>query len=812
MDIKKFGNNWYAFVTSRSTNSLYKLNYGSNLNNPSPVITDLGNFENLLSGPEPIKIIEEDGNWFGLIVNAGSSSIIRLSFGSNLDNNNPISETAFEGLDVGSNGMDLGISSNGIIAVIANTLTNKLTIINFGNSIQNNPLVSDVITTDAIVGAASIDDITLLFSNGNWFGFLVATGSYTVHRLDFGSNLFSTPSVVNISGPNFIANERPFGIQIKQDKGSFVGVIQTFTGPLYRLDFGPVITNVAPSVVKLGDLGKLSNSVNLELVKEGSSWYGFSIDVSNLTINRIDFSYPCSVNDLSSSFFQPTHISYDLSGMYYISLTAFDQNGYSDYYSTSINVSVLTAPDINFITENFCAGHNVNFNFVNNSNDLVTYSCSFGDTQTSTDPNPTHQYSSPGEYTVSLQVTAENGCHNYVEKNIKIYNPTSSSFTLPTGLICTNNEFTFTNNTVDNFDGNLTYQWYVDNSPEATTRDLKYVFLTNGNKDIKLKTSIPGCSSELVKTLNNVQTGPTVGFDYTGKCENGLTQFTNTSSGDIASYLWDLGNGQTRTTANVNEPYTSFGNYMVSLQTTGTNGCISSTSKPVTIHSTPQPDFSLDLPPFSCSGATSQFNDLTPGPTDSNLTQWSWSFGDAANGISIIKNPTYTYSLAGSYDVSLKATTNFGCAATKIKTIQIAQSPKPDFNTSAACLNQPTYFTDASGTNNKSWLWKVGNSSYTLQNPTHVFSSVGNFTAQLTVTGKNDCVAVTSKPITVPLPPVLDFTSQNNCAGQATIFKDVTSVSIDPAVLHTWDFAGKGSGSERQLNLRFLLQQHMVSR
>lgn len=221
MDIKKYGDNWYGFVTSRSTNSIYKVSYGTNLNNQSPAIVSLGNLGGLLSGPEPVKIIEESGNWYGLIVNAGSSTLIRLSFGSDLDNNQPISETVFGGLDVGNNGMDVGISSNSIVVVIANTITNKLSIINFGNSIKNNPLASDVITTAAIVGSASIDDITLLLINGNWFGFLIAAGSYTVYRLDFGSNLFSIPNVVNIVGPNFIANERPYGIQIKQDKSIY---------------------------------------------------------------------------------------------------------------------------------------------------------------------------------------------------------------------------------------------------------------------------------------------------------------------------------------------------------------------------------------------------------------------------------------------------------------------------------------------------------------------------------------------------------------------------------------------------------------
>ncbi len=390
-----------------------------------------------------------------------------------------------------------------------------------------------------------------------------------------------------------------------------------------------------------------------------------------------------------------------------------------------------------------------------------------------------------------------------VLKTIKIYDPPSSSFTLPAGLICTNNEFAFNNTTLDNFDGNLTYDWFVDNNLEAATRDLKYSFLSTGNKDIKLKTSIPGCSSELTQTLLNVQTGPSVAFDLIGKCENEVIQFTNSSVGDISGYLWDFGNGQTSSAANGSQSYSYIGTYLVSLQTTGTNGCVSSTSKPLTIYTTPQPDFSLDLPPFSCAGTPSQFNDLTPGPTDSNLSSWSWSFGDVANGISTTKNPTYTYALVGSYNVSMTATTNFGCSSTKLKTIQIAVSPKPDFTFGASCLSKPTLFTDASGANNKSWLWKIGGTSYAIQNPTHVFSAPGNFKGELMVTGNNDCVSILSKPIIVYAPPTLDFLTENNCSPQATLFKDVTAPNQDPTISRVWDFAGKGNGTGSSTQFAF---------
>ena len=223
-------------------------------------------------------------------------------------------------------------------------------------------------------------------------------------------------------------------------------------------------------------------------------------------------------------------------------------------------------------------------------------------------------------------------CSNTVVKTIKIYNPPIAGFTLPTATICTNNEFTFTNTTTDNFDGNLTYEWLVNNAQKSTARDLKYAFISEGDQQIKLKTSIPGCSSELTQTLLNVQTGPVVGFSYAGKCEDEAIKFTNESAGSISGFQWNFGNGNTSTLENPSETFADYGNYNVSLLTTGTNGCVSTLTKPVNIYSVPQTNFSLDLPPFSCSGSLSQFNDLTPPMPDSNITSWAWSFGDQPNG------------------------------------------------------------------------------------------------------------------------------------------------------------------------------------
>ncbi len=795
----------YGFVTSRDSNSIYRFTFGPSFNSITSVV-NLGNISSMLTKPVEIKVISDNGKWYGFVSNqsgsASTSLISRIDFGTSLDNPAPVAVSLVDDVTFATDaGLDV-IHSGGIWYIAYTQIglgpTYRVGILKLA-TIESIPMPADKLSI-SFTGTPLLHDLKIIESNNEYYAYVVTDSPSKLFRLDFGTDIFSTPSPIDISGV-LPSGVNTYGVDGNYDNGNYYLLLPTDQGSLLRITLGNDLTQIPTSNTNLGNLDVFTNTRKLSLIKDQTNWYAFSVGWSSGNIYRASFPSPtCPV---APGFFtdENLHLTFSSAGVKYVSLSSFS-GAAIDQQHKSVTISSLNAPIVDFSNQQICVQNPIHFTYTSNQT-INSQSWDFGDGQLSSIPNPQNLYASAGLYNVKLDVSSSNGCKNKTEKSVKIYDQPSSAFTTPTGLICTNNEFTFTNNTVDNFNGNLTYQWYVDNNPEATTRDLKYVFLANGNKNIKLKTSIPGCSSELVKTLNNIQAGPTVGFDYTGKCENELTQFTNTSSGDIASYLWNLGNGQTRTTTNVNEPYTSFGNYTVSLQTTGNNGCISFTSKPITIYSKPQPNFSLDLPPFSCSGTPSQFNDLTPSPTDSNLSLWRWSFGDTANGTAATKNPTYTYPLGGPYNVSLTTTTNFGCLATKLKTIQIAESPKADFTRSASCLSKPTLFADASGANNKSWVWKIGSTSYAIQNPTHVFSVPGNFISELMVTGNNGCISKISKPIVVPVTPSLDFSIQNNCANQVTLFKDVTTPTNDTVISHVWDFAGKGSGTGASTQFSF---------
>jgi PKD repeat protein len=785
MDAVYDGTNWYAFVTSRANNSIFRVSLGNDLSNTGPTV-NLGNPSSLLDRPTDIKIVTSAGKWYGFVYNESANAICRLDFGTALTNiptatiiENSTSSTGNQGLDVITDG------SNWYVVYTFNAKVGVLRLA----TIESIPVLADKLMTPNLAGNPQLGDIKIIESTGFFFAYAVSYSSTNLYKLSFGTNLFSLPVQADISS-GLPMSPSYYGVDGGYDAGQFYLLLATLNGSMVRVNLGDDLSQPPQGIQNFGNLGVFSNTVKNRLLKAGSTWHNLAVDYITNNIYKASFPTPTCQATPGLQTSQDLKLSFSTAGTRYISLRSFNGGEYAEAHK-SITISSLTAPSVDFSNQQVCLQSPIQFNYTS-SQPIVSQSWDFGDTQTSALSNPQNTYASVGTYTVKVNITSSNGCKNLRERTIKIYSQPSPTFTLPSGLICTNNEFTFTNNTIDNFDGNLSYQWLVDNHPISTTRNLNHTFTAPGSKDVKLITSIPGCSSELTQTIGGILPGPVVGFTVAGQCQNEPIQFTNT--GDVATYTWNFGNGQTSTTMNATHSYSAHGNYTVTLQSTSSNGCINTASKPITIYSKPQTDFSIGLPPFSCAGTPSQFNDLTPSPSDSNISSWAWSFGDPGNGSSVLKNPTYTYPSSGNYTVSLSVNTNFGCTNSVQKSVTISPSPIASYSNLPACINQSTQFNDASSGNIKSRLWQIGTSTFTTPNPQFTFLAPGSYPVLLTVTGNNNCTSQISKNIQVPVAPALDFAYTVPCTNAPTVFTEITS-STDPPVSQSWAYGSLASGT-----------------
>ena len=782
---------YYSFVIDRATNSLHRLEYGASLEN-SPVdnLVGLPVGTSLLS-PQGFNLIRVSGSWYGFVVSTGNNKVYRLDFGSVLTNSPTAVELEFSGnLSIP---IEIQIALEGATYYLAviNFSGNNVAVGSLGNAITNQPQSFNLV---ALPGASNPYGFCIRkFSDAKWRGIVSSFSNGTFHSVSFDNGLSQAPVVSNIT-TSFTAVVNPVKLALETWGDESVLLVMSAGGFVQRVHFtrGSLLTSVASSDVL--NTTSYGSPLAFSTFYDNGKWRALTFSNSTRDLRSIYFNSTCS--GVSQSYFSgenPPALLFSEPGLRDVSLLS-NIGGVLERKTHTITVTALVAPQIDYSSNGICLGSAVTFSS-SSDRPIAQYNWNFGDLSNSTLQNPTHQYSNAGLYLSSLTVVADNGCSNFITKTIKIYAPPVAGFNLPTGLICTNNEFTFTNTTTDNFDGKLTYEWFVDNILQSTARDLKYIFIDIGDKPIKLKTAIPGCSSELTQSVLNVQSGPVVGFTYAGKCEDENILFTNESSGAIADYVWDFGDGNTSSQQNPSHVFPDRGKYSVSLLVNGINGCASTLSKMTNIYSVPQINFSLDLPPFACSGSLSQFNDATPAMPDSNIASWAWSFGDLPAGTSSKKNPLYTYSLSGDYSVSLTTTSNFGCSNSIQKTVTIYPSPKADFSFNIACVNQGTQFTDLSTGDIKSWLWSIQSATYSIKDPVHIFKSAATHTALLTVTGKNNCISQISKNVSVPVPIVVDFTSQSTCATKPAVFDEINKGGADPAVSWKWDFGDQSSAT-----------------
>lgn len=789
IDVVFDGTTWFGFVTDAANNTIVRLDYGTDLNS-TPAITSLGAIFSTSVIPYDIKLVHHNGEWFGFVYGVGQL-ISRLDFGSSLTNM-PVSNMIVSGSGTTS-GLDV-VYGNGNWYVFF-TQNFSAVVIQLSD-IKSIPAPSDIKTTVLTDTNIRLGDIKILKSGNNWYGYSVCYATKKLFKLSFGSDPFSIAGITEIAG-GAIGSFTPYGIDGGHDNGLYTLFVSTLEGSLVRVNLGTDLTVPPAEEISLGTFGILNNTLKITLVKTGSTWRAFSPGYTSGNVFNITFpNSSCSANQISSGNDEP-ELSYSSSGTKHITLRSFVGGAYSET-SKSILVQGLNAPLISIESTGNCISSAVQFTYSSDQS-ATSVLWDFQNGQTSTVDSPTFLFSTPDNHEVSFKLTTSNGCSNFTKTEVSIYNPPSASFLMPSGLTCTNNEILFTNTTPDNFNGQLTYQWLIDGTSVSTQRDLRHDFSSIGDKDIKLTASIPGCSSSLTQNFNVQSVGPSVDFTMAGVCQNDPVEFTSSITGQFNNLQWTFGDGAISTLDNPTHNYTSIGNYDVQLTAVNASGCQNSATKSLTIRSQPQPDFSLALPPFSCAGSASQFSDLTPSMPDSNVNGWAWTFGDAAQGTSTIKNATYSYSQAGDYLVALAVTTNFGCTASIEKTVTISPSPTAAFTNAAACMSQGTLFTDASGTDIKAWLWTMQSSTYTTKNPTHIFTATGQQTVTLAVTANNNCVSQIEKSITVPVPVAVNFSAVSTCATLPATFTETTLNGDDPAVSWSWDFGGAtGNGSPIQ--------------
>ncbi|WP_296381770.1 PKD domain-containing protein [Winogradskyella sp.] len=335
-------------------------------------------------------------------------------------------------------------------------------------------------------------------------------------------------------------------------------------------------------------------------------------------------------------------------------------------FLTAGPIIILKLPEVDFDYESpGCVDTAIQFTnlteggFGPNCTDQAAHMWDFGDGDTSTLENPSHVYTSPGTYTVTLLEENFCGTTDPVVKTICIEPELVPNFTLDTNSGCIPLDVVGTNTTdLSQSCGSDTYLWEVSYMPEFCGTTELWSF-TNGTDETSVNPSFQFDTAgtyELSMTITNscgdfttmqtieVKRPPTATINpIDDAC--GMASFnpvatvdTCAPASDTITYSWSFPGG-TPATSNLLDPgtitYTMVGVYTVSLGIT--NACGTTTVTEVFVVSSLPTITNTDLTQTLCSGAESTAIDIT---SDNASTTYNWSSNTPAGLTGYIPNGT----------------------------------------------------------------------------------------------------------------------------------------------------------------------------
>lgn len=462
--------------------------------------------------------------------------------------------------------------------------------------------------------------------------------------------------------------------------------------------------------------------------------------------------------------------------------------------------------------QSLCVGSAVTFTELSTSGSgaIVSWAWNFGDGNTSSLQNPSHTYSAPGTYNITL--TASNGTISVAEvkANYITVNPLPNvSFSTPPSSCSVPYAPVFSS--VTPAPGTFSYNWNFGNGQTSTSQiptNANYTTVGTYNVGLTVTNTTTGCVNTFNQNISvfDYNTNFSMGTDTICALQNIV--FQDLSSAGVNSWFWNFGNGVTSGLQNPSPIFPNAGSFTVTLTSQNTTvGCSDFHTQNVVVLALPQPSFTAS-PLTGCDPLEVDFTNTSAG-----IGTFNWNFGNGST-FTGQNPPTQTYSNTGTYNVILSQIDANGCVNSIVNSNYIVVSsliPNFEADVVEGCEILEVQFTDLSTSPNSidnpitGWEWDFGNgNTFSGQNPPLQMYPEGVYTVTLTVTTDGGCSETITLVdyIKVGIPPIVSFTYTPiiDCAKSDFEFTSTTVIppGYDPAdVSWDWDF-GDDSGTSTE--------------
>ncbi len=213
------------------------------------------------------------------------------------------------------------------------------------------------------------------------------------------------------------------------------------------------------------------------------------------------------------------------------------------------------------------------------------------------------------------------------------------------------------------------------------------------------------------------------------------------------------------------------------------NGCDSVLLRYIEIVPRPQASFS------QVNVCDKEVMNFTNGSTiQSGNLSFFWKFGDG--NTSTQENPDHLYAQAGTYTVTLYATSGYGYVDSMTTNVQVFQLPTADFGVLNACQGTALSFTDRSsvpnGTPALSWNFGDGTPNGSGLTVNHLYNQPGIYEVTMTIT-VNGCSDTKSRFATQAPRAVPSFNYTSLCNNREAVFTNTTQL-VDGTFGSVWKF------------------------
>ena len=665
--------------------------------------------------------------------------------------------------------------------------------------------VASSFNTDQIDGA---NNVTVVESNGSFFGFVTSRFNSKLIRMDFGDNLENVPQIVDLGNVGNLL-EQPIAIEIVKSEDIWYGLLIDFKSfKLFRLNFGSSLKN-DPSIEVI-EQSVLNRPIAISVLKEGGE---LILQVANFGNGNVtSFNFGSSFNN------SPILIDYNITGRPIGGISFIKENNiwyglateFLDRYGRVLKLSYNSGLNNPPVVEVVNSEGVVSDRYLTGVSFAKEGGTIYGFVQT---------WRNSDLYRLSYAAGLENNL--VISESLGDLGVLRDVWGLKIVQIASIWKIFTVKTSGQVFRISFPNECNINPDTSSSTNPQEVFFSQPGTYSITLTAYDEfGNRDDTTQFITvTADQAPALDFQPSSQCVGSTSTLNATADQTLSSTNWSITDEAnttvTRTGQSATYDFLTPGTYSVTLEVESTNGCGNRLTKEITIYEPPVPSFTVPTEQV-CSNGSVTFTNTTHAWGADDLITYRWFVTDPGNNETLVSeeaNPAITFAAGGTHTVRLEVGIP-GCTETVEQTIDILQGPTVSFTVPTVCQsNAVTFENQTVGANITGYFWDFGDpdggtySSVTADNPTYTFNTPGTYPVTLRVTNALGCQNVYRQDVTVYAQPAVSFLSEVACAGSPTQFTDASTAGANANVsAWQWDF-GDGIGTANTRNPTYAYPQ-----